>query len=115
MKSKVASEAVKAMNPEMNITAFVEGVLPATEHIYDDIFFNALNGVVNALDNVKARKLFPSKKWAHPRATHLVKYFSQRWFGLWVPIISSQLMVFFLKKFRPMGWAESESIDICDS
>ena len=56
MKSKVATEAVKAMNPEMNITAYVEGVLPSTENIYDDTFFEALNGVVNALDNVKARK-----------------------------------------------------------
>ena len=55
MKSKVASEAVKQMNPSMNITAFVEGVLPETEHIYDDTFFERLTGVVNALDNIKAR------------------------------------------------------------
>ncbi len=56
MKSQVAAKAVKAMNPSMNITPFVEGVSSATEHIYDDTFFQALTGVVNALDNVKARK-----------------------------------------------------------
>lgn len=55
MKSKVASEAVKVMNPNMNIRAYVEGVLPETENIYDDKFFERLDGVVNALDNVKAR------------------------------------------------------------
>jgi len=61
MKSIVAAEAVKQMNPSMNITAFVEGVLPETEHIYDDIFFERLTGVVNALDNIKARKFNKSE------------------------------------------------------
>lgn len=56
MKSKVAAEAVKQMNPSMNINAFIEGVLPETENIYNDTFFENLNGVVNALDNIKARK-----------------------------------------------------------
>ncbi len=44
------------MNPAMNITPFIEGVHAETEHIYNDAFFESLNGVVNALDNVKARK-----------------------------------------------------------
>jgi ubiquitin-activating enzyme E1 len=57
MKSIVAAEAVKKMNPSINIKAFVEGVLPETEHIYDDTFFEGLTGVVNALDNIKARKI----------------------------------------------------------
>jgi molybdopterin/thiamine biosynthesis adenylyltransferase len=56
MKSQVAAKAVKAMNPSMNITPYVEGVLAETEHIYNDTFFESLDGVVNALDNVKARK-----------------------------------------------------------
>lgn len=58
MKSKVAADAVRKMNPQMNIHAYIEGVLTETEHIYDDKFFERLNGVVNALDNVKARKSF---------------------------------------------------------
>ena len=60
MKSKIAAEAVKGMNPSININSFVEGVLPETEHIYDDTFYERLTGVVNALDNIKARK-FESK------------------------------------------------------
>jgi ubiquitin-activating enzyme E1 len=56
MKSQVATAAVKVMNPDMNIRAYIDGVLPETEHIYDDHFFERLDGVVNALDNVKARK-----------------------------------------------------------
>jgi ubiquitin-activating enzyme E1 len=56
MKSQVATEAVKVMNPNMNIRAYVDGVLPETENVYNDEFFERLDGVVNALDNVKARK-----------------------------------------------------------
>ncbi|CAF3215764.1 unnamed protein product [Rotaria sp. Silwood2] len=56
MKSTVAAEAVKAMNPNMHVRAYVDGVLPETEHIYDDHFFERLDAVVNALDNVKARQ-----------------------------------------------------------
>lgn len=62
MKSQVAAEAVKQMNPAMNIRAYSDGVLPETEHIFDDKFFERLDGVVNALDNVKARALFTSIK-----------------------------------------------------
>ena len=56
MKSKIAAKAVKEMNPDLNIHAYADGVLPETEHIFDDKFFERLDGVVNALDNVKARK-----------------------------------------------------------
>jgi len=56
MKSQVATEAVKVMNPDMRIQAYIDGVLPETEHIYNDEFFERLDGVVNALDNVKARQ-----------------------------------------------------------
>ncbi|CAF4189676.1 unnamed protein product [Rotaria sp. Silwood2] len=55
MKSQVAAKAVKTMNPNMNIHSFIEGVFTETEHIYNDTFFEQLSGVVNALDNVKAR------------------------------------------------------------
>ncbi|VDP72294.1 unnamed protein product [Echinostoma caproni] len=46
MKAVVAAEAVKRMNPE---------VRPETENVYDDEFFEALDGVANALDNIEAR------------------------------------------------------------
>lgn len=43
------------MNPYVNITAHENRVGPETEGVYDDIFFEALDGVANALDNVDAR------------------------------------------------------------
>lgn len=55
MKSEVAAKAVKVMNPELNITAHQNRVGPETEKIYHDDFFEALDGVANALDNIDAR------------------------------------------------------------
>lgn len=54
-KSSTAAAAVKAMNPNVNITAFENRVCPETENFFDDDFFNKLSGVANALDNVDAR------------------------------------------------------------
>lgn len=56
MKSDTAAMAVKQMNPALKITAHQNRVGPDTERIYDDDFFESLNGVANALDNVDARK-----------------------------------------------------------
>ncbi|CAF5009324.1 unnamed protein product, partial [Rotaria sp. Silwood1] len=56
MKSTTAAEAVKAMNPNMHVRSYVDAVSLETEHIYDDHFFDRLDGVVNALDNVNARQ-----------------------------------------------------------
>jgi ubiquitin-activating enzyme E1 len=64
MKSTVASQAVKVMNPDMQIKAYIDGVLPETENIYNDEFFERLDGVVNALDNVKARKYFHTDNYS---------------------------------------------------
>jgi ubiquitin-activating enzyme E1 len=43
------------MNPNINIVAHENRVGPETESIYDDTFFESLDGVANALDNVDAR------------------------------------------------------------
>jgi ubiquitin-activating enzyme E1 len=43
------------MNPEVNITAHLNRVGPESESTYNDEFFNSLDGVANALDNVEAR------------------------------------------------------------
>ena len=43
------------MNPLMNVTAQENRVCPETESVYDDAFFEQLDGVANALDNVDAR------------------------------------------------------------
>jgi len=43
------------MNPNIRITSQENRVGPDTENIYTDSFFEALDGVANALDNVDAR------------------------------------------------------------
>ena len=43
------------MNPEINIVAHENRVGSETENVYDDTFFELLDGVANALDNVDAR------------------------------------------------------------
>jgi len=55
LKSTVAAAAVKRMNPLINIKAYNDRVGPDTENIYNDDFFESLDGVANALDNVEAR------------------------------------------------------------
>jgi ubiquitin-activating enzyme E1 len=44
------------MNPDMNIKCYETPVGPDTENVFNDGFWSDLDGVCNALDNVKARK-----------------------------------------------------------
>lgn len=55
MKSDVAADAVKRMNPNIHVMAHQNRVGGDTENIYNDEFFEKLDGVANALDNVDAR------------------------------------------------------------
>ena len=54
-KSKCASDSAKQMNPNLNVVAKQERVQPSTENIFNEEFWNGLNGVCGALDNIKAR------------------------------------------------------------
>ncbi|XP_022080221.1 ubiquitin-like modifier-activating enzyme 1 [Acanthaster planci] len=54
-KSVKAGKAAKEMNPDLNVVAHLNRVGPETEHIYSDDFFEGLDGVANALDNIDAR------------------------------------------------------------
>lgn len=54
-KSETAANACKVMNPNFNITAYQEKVASDTEHIFGDDFYDKLDGVCTALDNVEAR------------------------------------------------------------
>lgn len=56
LKSDTAAAAVRQMNPYIQVTSHQNRVGPDTERIYDDDFFQKLDGVANALDNVDARK-----------------------------------------------------------
>jgi ubiquitin-activating enzyme E1 len=54
-KSETAANAVKAMNPSINVQAYQEKVAPDTERIFGDDFYDSLSGVCTALDNIEAR------------------------------------------------------------
>lgn len=54
-KSDTAAAAIKVMNPQVNIISHQNRVGPDTEKVYNDSFFEPLDGVSNALDNVEAR------------------------------------------------------------
>lgn len=54
-KSTVAASAVALINPRLQIEALQNRVGPETENVFDDTFWENLNVVVNALDNVNAR------------------------------------------------------------
>ncbi|KAJ1967860.1 E1 ubiquitin-activating protein [Dispira parvispora] len=58
LKSETAIRAVSVMNPATTgkIIGHQDRVGPETENVYNDNFFEALDGVTNALDNVEARK-----------------------------------------------------------
>lgn len=57
LKSECASAAVIAMNPDLDgkIVTLRDRVGQDTEHIFNEEFWNRLDGVTNALDNVDAR------------------------------------------------------------
>lgn len=54
-KSETAAKAIRKMNPNVNVEPQTNRVCPETEQTYNDTFFENLDGVANALDNVDAR------------------------------------------------------------
>ncbi|KAK2090731.1 E1 ubiquitin-activating protein [Saguinus oedipus] len=55
-KSDIAAAAVRQINPHIRVMSQQNRVGPETECIYNDDFFQNLDGVANALDNVDARE-----------------------------------------------------------
>ncbi|KAF2263307.1 ubiquitin-activating enzyme E1 [Lojkania enalia] len=57
LKSDCAAKAVQAMNPDLegHIITLQDKVGPDTEHIFNETFWEGLDAVTNALDNVEAR------------------------------------------------------------
>ncbi|OPJ68622.1 hypothetical protein AV530_008609 [Patagioenas fasciata monilis] len=55
LKSERAAAAAREMNPALRVIGRSERVGPETERVFDDEFFEGLDGVANALDNVDAR------------------------------------------------------------
>lgn len=54
-KSTVAAQAAQRMNPDLNVHAHTNRVGQDTEQVYNDNFFENIDGVCNALDNIDAR------------------------------------------------------------
>jgi ubiquitin-activating enzyme E1 len=61
MKSAVGAEAAKKMNAHINVEALQDRVGPETENVFNEKFWNSLDFVTNALDNVEARKYVDSR------------------------------------------------------
>ncbi|XP_058075084.1 ubiquitin-activating enzyme E1 2-like isoform X2 [Magnolia sinica] len=54
-KSTVAASVAGSINPRLRIQALQNRASPETENVFDDAFWESLDAVVNALDNVNAR------------------------------------------------------------
>ena len=60
-KSAVAARAATVINGSFNVHALQNRVSPDTEDVFDDAFWEGLDLVVNALDNVNARLYVDSR------------------------------------------------------
>ncbi|GAB1603006.1 ubiquitin-like modifier-activating enzyme 6 [Argonauta hians] len=68
-KSTTAANSVLEINPALKIEAHQNKVCPQTENtIYTDAFFEKQNVVINALDNVEARRYMDSRCVSNQRA-----------------------------------------------
>ncbi|KAG8093490.1 hypothetical protein GUJ93_ZPchr0012g20633 [Zizania palustris] len=54
-KSTVAATAAMAINPKLHVEALQNRASPETENMFNDAFWENLDAVINALDNVTAR------------------------------------------------------------
>jgi ubiquitin-activating enzyme E1 len=66
LKSTSAQESINQMN-KVKIQALDEKVCPETENVFDDVFWDDVDCVVNALDNIKARRYVDSKCVFHQK------------------------------------------------
>jgi ubiquitin-activating enzyme E1 len=60
-KSTVAATAAMAINPKLHVEALQNRASPETENVFNDAFWENLDAVVNALDNVTARMYIDSR------------------------------------------------------
>lgn len=60
-KSTVAASAAVSINPHFHIEALQNRASPETENVFNDAFWENLDVVINALDNVKARMYVDSR------------------------------------------------------
>ena len=56
LKSIIAARQIMNMNPTINVTSHENKVCPETETVYNANFFDKIDGIANALDNIEARR-----------------------------------------------------------
>jgi len=61
LKSETAAKAVTKMNPQFHVKAYSNRVGAETETLFNEDFYQSLDGVCNALDNVEARLYMDSQ------------------------------------------------------
>jgi ubiquitin-activating enzyme E1 len=54
-KAETACAKAKAMNPDLKVNVHQAFVSPDTEDLFNDDFWDSLDFIVNAVDNIKAR------------------------------------------------------------
>lgn len=54
-KASAGAAAAQRLNPNLRVVAHESRVGPDTEGLFTDAFYEALDGVANALDNIEAR------------------------------------------------------------
>lgn len=64
-KSEVACGVAKDINPQLKVKAHKARAEPKTEHIFTDVFWDELDVVFGAVDNIHARKYVDSKVVLH--------------------------------------------------
>ena len=60
-KSIIGAKRAKMINPDIKVVVHEARVGPDTEDKFDDAFYTSLDGVCNALDNIKARQYTDSR------------------------------------------------------
>lgn len=60
-KSESGANAAKVMNPAIKVKAMLDKVCPDSEKSFSDSFFESQNIIVNALDNIEARRYVDSR------------------------------------------------------
>lgn len=66
-KSETAAAAAMAINPALQVNTYQLRVGPETEQVFNASFYESLDGVALALDNVEARRYMDHACWLHRR------------------------------------------------
>lgn len=66
-KAETACNVAKTINPKLNVDAHVKRADPKTENVFTDVFWDELDCVFGAVDNVHARQYTDSKCVLHKK------------------------------------------------